>query len=70
MDLQSLFMNSKSLQGESYLGSKTLDVDLQFRTKGISNNTDNSKYVLYQNIPNPFSGITNIQFNAPKMMIL
>lgn len=66
MDLQSLFMNSKSLQGESYLGSKTLDVDLQFRTKGISNNTDNSKYVLYQNIPNPFSGITNIQFNAPK----
>lgn len=61
-----LYLNTKSITPEIYNGEKTSDLDLQFRSKGSSSNGETTKYVLYQNIPNPFSGTTNIQFNAPK----
>lgn len=65
LDPQSLFINEKSITPQVYSQNDDLNLNVQYIGKSI-NDVAADKYVLYQNIPNPFSTITNIQFFAPK----
>ena len=58
-------INSLATKAEAYTGNyNTMDVSLEFRTKDgiIEGNT----FELYQNVPNPFSNITRINFSLPE----
>jgi len=55
-----LFLSSSMTQTEAYTSDlEILDIDLTFR--GI----EAQEFVLYQNVPNPFSNVTEIQFSIP-----
>ncbi|NOT38672.1 MAG: T9SS type A sorting domain-containing protein [Saprospiraceae bacterium] len=62
VDASSLMLNNKNLQAEIYTNESDADLKLLFRSND-KNYSDS--YELYQNVPNPFSGKTNIYFKLP-----
>jgi hypothetical protein len=60
---QLLINNSSLMNAEAYKGSELsiINTDLEFLTA----NGEQTVFVLYQNQPNPFRNVTNIQFSLP-----
>ncbi len=58
----SLSLSSNSIRSEVYAQNFDADLRLLYRE---DNNNSNESYELYQNVPNPFSGRTNIFFKLP-----
>ncbi len=59
---EAINFNSSITKAEAYKEGALLDVSLNTRSNPITVGT----FKLYQNSPNPFNGITNIQFELPK----
>ena len=57
---QNLFIGSSMTKAEAY----TSDLDIMNMELNVRN-TLSSEFVLFQNVPNPFSDITEIQFSLP-----
>lgn len=60
---QSLYLVNKTIKSEIYTPGEDLNIKLLFRSK---DNTNANEYELYQNVPNPFNGLTTVFFKVPK----